>query len=75
MFATLRELYVPHKRLKSCIIALPLVIFLVKMFADTHTSSGVESKPSEDEGLVDIGEHYLVRRSDDSWRECMISLI
>jgi len=40
---------------------------------DTKTENGspvkaVNSESSED-GPRDVGEHYMVRRNDDSWRE------
>ena len=35
-----------------------------KTGGDNEDSESVEEQP------LDIGEHYLVRRSDGSWREC-----
>lgn len=34
----------------------------------SETEKGEDSESSED-GPLDVGEHYLVRRYDDSWRE------
>lgn len=39
---------------------------------NTITNGGKESgddADSSEEVRLDVGEHYLVRRSDDSWRE------
>lgn len=33
-----------------------------------ETEKGEDSESSED-GPLDVGEHYLVQRYDDSWRE------
>lgn len=42
--------------------------------AETDCKSNIpqdEDTESVEEQPLDIGEHYLVRRSDDSWRKCV----
>lgn len=47
-----------------------------KMVVNEKVGTNSDSKPPDHEDLdsleehpLDIGEHYLVRRNDDSWRE------